>query len=234
MPFFPIFPIIYRILQPKFPDCLWEGNNSSRNIALTFDDGPHPQYTPKLLEVLESHKILASFFLLGACVERSPHIVKKIHASGHWIGLHGYAHRNFPLLSETELQQSLEKTQTVISNACGLRSQEIRDVRPPNGFFTPKTLKLLQKWNYRPVMWSVVPEDWVRPGVQTVTERVLKLVKQGSMIVLHDGFCGGEDVAEIANILIPQLLARGYNLVTIDTLWQDKLTATSDRNIYQD
>ena len=223
MQFFPLFPIIYQVLQPSFPDCLWKGDNNSQNIALTFDDGPHPQYTPKLLEVLKYYNIPASFFLLGLSVERSPHIVREIHTLGHWIGLHGYVHHNFPLLSATELQQSLEKTQVAISNACGLRSQKICDVRPPNGFFTPKTLKLLQRWSYRPVMWSVVPEDWARPGVTTVVQRVLKQVKQGSIIVLHDGVCGGQDVAKTASILIPQLLEKGYDFVTIDTLWQQKL-----------
>ena len=222
MQFFSLFPIVYQILQPNFPNCLWEGNDKTQNIALTFDDGPHPGYTPKLLEVLEYYNIPASFFVLGFCVERSPHIVQKIYNSGHWIGLHGYIHHNFPLLCATELQQSLEKTQTAISNACGLRSQQVRDVRPPNGFFTPKTLKLLEQWNYRPVMWSVVPEDWVRPGVTTVVQRILKLVKKGSVIVLHDGACGGEDVAQIAKILIPQLLDQGYKFVTINTLWQGK------------
>ena len=225
MQFFPLFPIIYRILQPNFPNCLWEGDDNSQNIALTFDDGPHPQHTPQLLEVLEYYNIPASFFLLGICVEASPHIVQKIYTLGHWIGLHGYVHHNFPLLSPTELQQSLEKTQGAVSNACGLRLQQIRDVRPPNGFFTPKTLKLLQQWNYRPVMWSVVPEDWVRPGVTTVVQRILKLIKQGSVIVLHDGVCGGQDVAQTASILIPQLFEQGYKFVTINTLWEQKFNS---------
>ena len=222
MQFFPLFSIIYRILQPNFPNCLWEGDDNSPNIALTFDDGPHPQYTPQLLEVLEYYNIDASFFLLGLCVERSPHIVREVYNSGHWIGLHGYVHDNFPLLSAVELQQSLEKTQTAIFNACGLRPQQIRDVRPPNGFFTPNTLKLFEVWNYRPVMWSVVPEDWVRPGVATVVQRVFKLVRKGSVIVLHDGVCGGQDVAETANILIPHLLEQGYKFVTINALWEGK------------
>jgi peptidoglycan/xylan/chitin deacetylase (PgdA/CDA1 family) len=68
-------------------------------------------------------------------------------------------------------------------------------------------------------MWSVVPEDWVRPGVATVVQRVLKEVTNGSIIVLHDGACGGEDVAEITKILIPKLLLQGYQFVTVDELW---------------
>ena len=218
MQFAPLFPIVYRILQPSFPHCLWCGDSNSKKIALTFDDGPHPQYTPQVLKVLEHYNITASFFWLGVCVNRSPHIAKAVKDRGHWIGLHGYEHHSFPTLSEIQLKQSLEKTQIAIYNACELQPQQLRDVRPPNGFFTPKTLQLFQQWNYRPVMWSVVPEDWVRPGVSIVVNRVLKQVQNGSLIVLHDGVCGGQDVAETIKILIPQLLQKGYEFVTLDKL----------------
>ncbi|AVZ30928.1 polysaccharide deacetylase family protein [Nodularia spumigena] len=220
----PLFPFFYRILQPSFPDCLWSGNRYNKAIALTFDDGPHPEYTPQVLAVLDRYNIKASFFWLGACVNRSPAIAKAICDRGHWIGLHGYDHRSFPTLSPNDLQNSLAKTQAAIYNACDLTPEQVCDVRPPNGLFTPQTLKLFLKWNYRPVMWSVVPEDWVRPGVTTVVQRVLKQVENGSLIVLHDGTCGGQDVAATIKILIPQLLEQGYEFVTVDSLWQQNQT----------
>lgn len=216
----PLFPIVYRILQPNFPNCLWIGDRNSKAIALTFDDGPHPRYTPEMLAVLDRYNIKASFFWLGACVNRSPDIAKAICDRGHWIGLHGYDHRSFPMLSPKDLKDSLEKTQAAIYNACHLLPEQVRDVRPPNGLFTPKTLKLFLEWNYRPVMWSVVPEDWALPGVTTVVQRVLNQVQNGSLIVLHDGACGGQDIAATIKILIPQLLEQGYQFVTVDTLWQ--------------
>jgi peptidoglycan/xylan/chitin deacetylase (PgdA/CDA1 family) len=212
----PLFPIFHRILKPIFPDCLWEGDPNLKAIALCFDDGPHPQYTPQLLRVLDRYKIIANFFWLGICVERFPHIAQQICDRGHWIGLHGYDHRNFAMLSPRELKQSLETTQAAIYNACNLTPEQIRDVRPPNGLFTPTTLDLLSQWNYRPIMWSIVPEDWVKPGVNTVVQRVLNQVQNGSIIVLHDGACGGQDIAATVEILIPQLLQQGYEFVTID------------------
>jgi peptidoglycan/xylan/chitin deacetylase (PgdA/CDA1 family) len=218
MEFAPLFPLVYRLLQPSFPHCLWCGDSNSKTIALTFDDGPHPQYTPQVLSVLKRYNITASFFWLGNCVHRFPEVAKTVSEQGHWIGLHGYEHDSFPLLSPMQLKQSLEKTQVAIYNACNLSPEQVRDVRPPNGFFTPGTLKLFQQWNYRPVMWSVVPEDWVHPGVNVVVNRVMKQVKNGSLIVLHDGYFGGKDVAEIINILIPQLLQQGYKFVNIDSL----------------
>lgn len=225
----PFLPLMYRILKPTFPSCLWSGHPNFKAIALTFDDGPHPRYTPELLEVLDSYSIPASFFLLGASVNRTPAIAKAIYDKGHWIGLHGYDHRSFPLLTNTELKQSLSATTDAIASACGMQTASIRDVRPPNGLFTPYTLNLLHEWNYRPVMWSVVPEDWVRPGISTVVERVLQQIENGSQIVLHDGACGGQDVAAVAAQLIPQLLNRGYEFVTVDTLWQQAQSLTGSR-----
>ncbi len=215
----PFFPVLYRILQPTFPSCLWSGNARTQEIALTFDDGPHPVYTPQLLKVLDYYAIPASFFWLGACVHRYPTVAKSVCDRGHWIGLHGYDHRSFPLLSTAELQRSLNLTQNAISTACGIDGALVRDVRPPNGLFTPQTLELLTQWQYRSVMWSVVPEDWVRPGIKLVVQRVLEQVQNGSTIVLHDGACGGIDVAETTHLLIPELLRRGYKFVSIDSLW---------------
>jgi peptidoglycan/xylan/chitin deacetylase (PgdA/CDA1 family) len=213
-------PILYRLLQPRFTNSLWRGDENYSAIALTFDDGPHPQYTGEVLAVLDRYQIKASFFWLGVCVNRSPEIAKAVCDRGHWIGLHGYDHQSFPLLSAMELRESLEKTQAAIYRACNLLPEKVRDVRPPNGLFTPQTLKSLIQWNYRPVMWSVVPVDWNRPGITTVAQRVFRQVKNGSIIVLHDGAYGGQDVAATIEILIPQLLQQGYQFVTIDDFWQ--------------
>lgn len=229
MQFAPLYPLIYRVLQPTFPRCLWTGDRCVKEVALTFDDGPDPRYTPQLLEVLDRYGIKASFFWLGVCVERSPETAQAICQQGHWIGLHGYTHRMFNTLSPLELYESLEKTKTLIAQTCGLSPQTLRDVRPPNGVFTPQILRWLHDWNYRPVMWSVVPEDWLCPGVSIVVQRVLQQVEQGSVIVLHDGACGGADVAATVEQLIPALLQRGYQFVTIDQLWQFRSSEVTKR-----
>jgi len=231
MEFAALYPVLQPALKAIFPTCLWEGCASSKAIALTFDDGPHPRYTPALLECLAKHQVTASFFWLGQGVERSPTIAYDTYQQGHWVGLHGYTHRSFPMLSTTELKQSLEKTQVAIAQACQLDpdyvAQNMRDVRPPNGLFTPQILQQFQQWGYRPVMWSVVPEDWVRPGVEVVTERIHQQVRDGSLIVLHDGYHGGEDVVATVDLIIPRLRDAGYEFVTIDQLWQSQLPATA-------
>jgi peptidoglycan/xylan/chitin deacetylase (PgdA/CDA1 family) len=218
----PLYPWFYQILRPTFPGCLWSGASAVPQVALTFDDGPHPQYTPALLKVLDRYGVRASFFWLGACVARSPATAQAVARRSHHIGLHGYSHRSFPRLTPTELQQSLAHTQGIIAETCGIARDRLVDVRPPNGLFTPQTLAVLRQGRYRPVMWSVVPEDWVQPGVATVVQRVLKQVRNGSLIVLHDGACGGEDVAAVVERLIPQLQARGYDFVTVEQFWRDR------------
>lgn len=224
MEFAPIFPLIQPALKSVFPTCLWEGCSEGKAIALTFDDGPHPRYTPALLDCLDKHHVTASFFWLGECVERSPAIARTAYNAGHWVGLHGYTHKSFPWLSTPELKQSLEQTQEAIARACNLDrayvAQHVRDVRPPNGFFTPQILTQFHTWGYRPVMWSVVPEDWVRPGVEVVVERIRNQIREGSLIVLHDGYHGGEDVVAIVDRIVPMLRDVGYEFVTINQLWQ--------------
>lgn len=218
--FAPFFPYLHPLLTPTFPRCLWTGDLSQPEICLTFDDGPHPEYTLELLKVLDSYQISASFFWLGQSVERHPEIAQAVYQRGHWIGLHGYQHQSFPFLTEIDLKNSLEKTQNAILKACGLEPEFVLDVRPPNGFFLPQTLTLLTSWGYRPVMWSVVPEDWVHPGVDVVTHRVIKQTRNGSIIVLHDGSHGGKDVAKTAEKIIPKLLEQNYRFVTIPKFWQ--------------
>ena len=215
----PLLPILHPILKSAFPNCLWQGNTKNSEIALSFDDGPHPEYTPQLLEVLDKYQIKASFFLLGVFVDRYPEITKIIYEKGHWICLHGYEHISFPKLTALQLKSSLEKTQFAIYKACGLATKLISDVRPPYGVVIPQNLKLLEEWKYRTVMWTVVPVDWVRPGISVVVNRVVKQTFNGSIIVLHDGNNGGQDVTKTAAEIIPILLEKNYQFITIDKMW---------------
>ncbi|MCL2925626.1 MAG: polysaccharide deacetylase family protein [Trichodesmium sp. MAG_R04] len=219
----PLLPILHPILKSTFPNCLWQGNTQNSEITLTFDDGPHPEYTPQLLEVLDKYRIKANFFLLGICVDRYPEVTKAIYEKGHWICLHGYEHISFPKLNPIQLKSSLEKTQLSIYNACGLTTKSVCDVRPPYGIILPETIKLLEKWEYKTIMWSVVPVDWVRPGISVVINRVVQQTSNGSIIVLHDGCDGGQDVAKIVAEIIPILLEKNYQFITIDKMLSRKV-----------
>jgi peptidoglycan/xylan/chitin deacetylase (PgdA/CDA1 family) len=218
MQFAPLYPRLYPILKTIFPQCLWTGNENLPEIALTFDDGPHPVHTPQLLQVLEQYQIKATFFWLGVNVEKFPEIAREVYRRGHAIALHGYQHISFPTLNAIQLKESLEKTQGAITKACEINGYLIKNVRPPNGLVMPETINLLKQWDYRIIMWSVVPEDWVKPGVSLVKNRVLQQTRNGSIIVLHDGYHGGEDVAASVAEILPKLIEKGYKFITIDAL----------------
>lgn len=221
MQFAPLYPWLYRLLAPTFPNCLWSGSTLEAKIALTFDDGPHPKYTAELLKVLDRYEQVASFFCLGSCVKKNPELTRETYQRGHWLGLHGDRHISFTNLNRAELELSLRLNKEAIANATNLELDKIIDVRPPNGLFSPSTLKQLGELGYRVVMWSVVPEDWVSPGIESIRRRVIAQVRNGANIVLHDGYYGGgEDVARNCLDLIPRLLDRGYQFVTVNELWQ--------------
>lgn len=226
MEFAPLYPWLYQFLKPQFPQCLWQGDPAQATVALTFDDGPHPDYTPPLLELLARHRVKASFFLIGSLVERHPTLVQEIYRQGHWLGIHGYEHRSFPWLSEQALRESLAKTQNAIANACDISPSQILDVRPPNGLFTPRILRQLTRDRYRTVMWSIVPEDWVNPGNRIVLKRIERQLHNGALIVLHDGFYGGQQVTEITRDLLCLLEKRSLEPLTIQDFWQQRSLLT--------
>ncbi|MFS8904360.1 polysaccharide deacetylase family protein [Synechococcus sp. H60.4] len=212
-----LYPLLHQGLKTLFPEALWElpADPSRQQVALTFDDGPHPQHTPALLQVLQEFQVPATFFVLGERVQRWPHLAWQIRQQGHGIGLHGWQHHSFTQLSRSELHNRLRRSQAALVAACGGIPEEYRAVRPPNGLFWPQTLVDLRRWGFFPVMWSVVPEDWLEPPVALVVERVLAQVRPGSLIVLHDGAQGGSQVAKVTRHLIPALREEGFDFVSL-------------------
>jgi peptidoglycan/xylan/chitin deacetylase (PgdA/CDA1 family) len=211
----------YRAMQRKHPDILWFGDESRREIAVTFDDGPHPKDTPQVLETLAKHDIHATFFLVGKYVEKYPALVKQIHQSGHKLGIHGFRHRPFPLEKPSMLQSQLERTRNAIANVCGISPETIKDLRPPYGAFTSTTARRLTEWGYQLVLWNNMPPHWMQPTSWT-TSQIFDQTTPGSIIVLHDGHGHGTKVAQILDIIIPKLKAQGYSFVTIKQIRERK------------
>ena len=142
MQFAPVYPLLYKILQPAFPSCLWSGKGRGRSIALTFDDGPHPDHTPRLLDVLEKYKITASFFWLGACVEKYGAIAQAVAQRGHWIGLHGYHHHNFPTLTPNNSGRASRKPKKLLPKPVA------SPLIAPEMCVLPMASSLPKPWNY--------------------------------------------------------------------------------------
>ena len=207
----------YLAMQRRYSEILWFGDATRPHIALTFDDGPHPRDTPQVLEALAKHEVQGTFFLVGKAVEQNPDLVRKLHESGHQLGIHCYRHVPFPMEKPSALRAQLDQTRHLIADICGIAPLTISDLRPPYGAFTPKTLAMLVDWGYRVVMWNSIPAHWMQPFSWTITEIYEELIP-GSILVLHDGHGHGLRVAQILETIIPELRKSGFDFVTIEQM----------------
>ena len=212
---------MYAWMQARHPETLWRGNPSRPEIALTFDDGPHPRDTTGVLDVLARHNVRATFFLIGEQVERHARLVKQIHDGGHQIGIHCYRHKPFPLEDGNQLRVQLDRTRTVIAEACQSSASAMMDVRPPYGLFSAKMIPMFAEWKYRLVMWNCIPPHYLQPLKWTILQ-VLDASIPGSIIVLHDGHGHGTKAAHAVELVLPRLKSQGFEFVTVDHMQKYK------------
>lgn len=214
-----------------FGQTLVSGPKNRRVVALTYDDGPNPPYTNRILDVLRSEHVHATFFVVGRAVQAYPEIVRREAEDGNALGNHTWNHGHLVLYDPQRLRETLQRTDRAIYAAAG---RHTRIMRPPYGGRDWLVLDEVRKLGYTPVMWSVpLPNDWEYPPAKIIASRVLRYVGDGSIIDLHDGnrgiVCGGRtkvsphvcdrasDVAA-TRIIIESLKARGYRFVTIPEL----------------
>jgi peptidoglycan/xylan/chitin deacetylase (PgdA/CDA1 family) len=153
-------------------------------VALTFDDGPHPQGTPAVLETLREAGAVATFFLAGEQVERRPALAAEIVAAGHRVELHCHRHRNQLRLSPAMLIDDAERARAAIAEASG---QAVADYRPPYGIFSGPGLRAVRRRGWRPLLWSKWGRDWDRRATaDSIARRVTAGVAAGDVILLHD------------------------------------------------
>jgi peptidoglycan/xylan/chitin deacetylase (PgdA/CDA1 family) len=155
-----------------------------RFVALTFDDGPHPEGTPAMLEVLAAHGAQATFFLVGEQVQRHRTLAAEIAAAGHGIALHGHRHRNLMRVAPRALDDDLRRAHALIADATG---QAPGVYRPPYGIFTPAGLRIARREGWEPMLWSRWGKDWRRlTKPRTIARRVTASVVAGDVLLLHD------------------------------------------------
>jgi peptidoglycan-N-acetylglucosamine deacetylase len=153
-------------------------------VALTLDDGPHPQGTPTVLETLREHGATATFFLAGEQVARRPALAAEIVAAGHRVELHCYRHRNLLRLRTAEFLDDAERARATIEEASG---QAIADYRPPYGIFSGATLRAVRRRGWRPVLWSRWGRDWTRRATaESIVRRASSGIAAGDIVLLHD------------------------------------------------
>jgi peptidoglycan/xylan/chitin deacetylase (PgdA/CDA1 family) len=208
---------LYAAAQRRHPNILYYGDQSSRTLALTFDDGPHPRDTPRVLDVLKKYNVRATFHLVGKHAEQHAGLIRQIHQCGHQLALHCYRHIPFPLEKPSTLREHLDRTRHVISQTCSIAPETVRDVRPPYGAFNQKTLAHLTDWGYRLVMWSSIPPHWMQPMGWSIRQ-IMESIVPGAVIVLHDGHGHGTRVAEIVDIVLPRIKSLGYGFVRVEEM----------------
>jgi peptidoglycan/xylan/chitin deacetylase (PgdA/CDA1 family) len=153
-------------------------------VALSFDDGPHPQGTPAVLELLREAGTPATFFLAGEQVERRPALVGEIVAAGHRVELHCHRHRNQLRLTPRSLLEDAERARAAIEEAGG---QAVADYRPPYGIFSASGLRAVRRRGWRPVLWSQWGRDWDADATaDSIAHRSTATVRDGDVILLHD------------------------------------------------
>lgn len=183
--------------------------NEKKRVALTFDDGPHPVYTLKLLEGLKQRGVKATFFVIGVNAVEHPEILQKMSEDGHVIGNHTFSHVQLTCITENKATEEISKTNEIIEECTG---KKVQYIRPPYGSL-PKSLEA--ETNLTPVLWTVDPRDWSVLNTDSIVKHILSCVKDGDIILLHDIF---ETSVDAALIIVDKLTKDGYEFVTVDEL----------------
>lgn len=183
-----------------------------KKIALTFDDGPHPVYTEKLLDGLKERNVKATFFVVGQNAEKCPEIIKRMSEEGHLIGNHTYSHIQLGSSNRQKFRDELVKTNEIIS---GITGKEVQYVRPPYGTWDKK---LEGELNMIPVLWNIDPNDWRTSDTERVVKNITKKAKENGIILLHDYYKSSVDAALA---VIDILQKEGYQFVTVEEILFD-------------
>lgn len=191
-------------------------------LALTFDDGPNPELTPRLLDILRREGVRATFFVVGRNVDAYPDVARRIVAEGHEIANHSYTHVAFTSADSARVREEIEKTNASIMRATGRCPTALR---PPYGALNERVRQsILNDYHLDVVLWSVDPLDWKRPGADVVADRLVQGAHPGAILLSHDIHPGTiEAVPEV----IERLKAKGYGFATVSQLFalQDPLPA---------
>ena len=193
-----------RIIFPK----LVRGNPKKKQIALTFDDGPHPEFTLQILSILKKEEVKATFFVIGKMVDRHPELVVQEAAEGHEVANHTYNHIRLPTLTEHGIARELKEGAKAIERALG---HSTKLYRPPGGEYDDDVIAVTKRLGLVMTLWTDDPGDYANPGELNIEKRTLRKVSGGGIILLHDGV---QETIDVLPIIIKRLKSKGYSFVT--------------------
>ncbi len=191
---------------------------SAGYMALTFDDGPYPPYTDRLLDLLKEKKAHATFFLVAEQAQKHPELVRRMAEEGHTAGLHAFRHRDFLKLAETEKQNDIAQGKNALQAILGKAPVYWR---PPHGFRDFSVMEVAAAQKLTVVNWSVIPRDWTGIGRQEIHDRVMDKAENGAIVLLHDGDspfykASRQATVDAVALLIDSLREKGYHLVSLE------------------
>lgn len=190
--------------------------NPGKNIALTFDDGPHPIYTPKILKILSKYNIKATFFIIGENVKYYGEVLNDIVKDGHELGNHTFSHKNIKNKNTEDILDEIKKCNDAIYQACGVKTLLFR---PPGGIMADvciANIDILSDYNI--IYWSIDTHDWAHESPEKISNNVLKAIKSGDIILMHDFIGRNSPTPAALELMIPKLQEKGYNFVTVSEL----------------
>lgn len=193
-----------------------EIHTSQRVVAITFDDGPNSVYTPQVLEIFSKAKGKATFFMIGEQMRNHPEVVKQVVDQGHEIGNHTFTHPKLSKLSINDSLEEIEQTEKLIEEMTGRKPIVFR---PPFLDYNQDTLSILQQKGYSMIgAINLEAQDWVQPGVEHILEKSRDVVKNGGILIFHDGYGDRSQTIEAVRILVSELTSQDYQLVTVSEL----------------
>lgn len=215
---FPSRPLLHHL--DSVDEAIFTIPTERRHAALTIDDGPDPEATPLILDVLAKHGVKATFFLLGEKAEAHPELVEMIVAAGHEIGNHGWRDRRARSLSAEEFEADLRRTENVLADHAAPQWY-----RPGGGLYSEAMLDVVDQCDYRMVLGSIYPHDAHLHSVAFASKYLEARTRPGDIVVLHDGGERGERTARVLNSVIPKLRERDLELVTLGELAGGRVAA---------
>ena len=196
----------------------------AKYAALTFDDGPSGKYTRQLLDGLYDRGVKATFFLCGYRIRQYPEITRRIHEEGHEIGCHGYSHKNMKAMSRRDIAAEIADTQALLPQGCVPKL-----LRPPGGFCSDAVRQVAQVRSLAIVSWSVDPQDWATRDTAAIETAVLKNIRDGDIILLHDMSASS---VQAALDIVDTLIEENFEFVTVSELARLRQTRLKPGQVY--
>lgn len=190
-----------------------------RVVALTFDDGPHPVATEKILDLLEGYDARATFFVIGQNAVYYPDVLRAIKDGGHEIANHTFTHNALFQEQKEEIKAEIEKAEDVILSVCQKKTTLFR---PPEGCISENVLSAADELGYDVILWSIDTKDWAHTSKREIINNVKKNVKPGCIILFHDYISGESHTLEALEELLPYLSDLGYSFKTISEIKNQK------------